>query len=109
MNKQNQAIDGEAKAKPEVMKLGLDLYARQVTECRQLDGSIPKPAGTVSIVAAPTPEQEQQRSVVRYRGQLLRDRRRARAQLASASYFSHLKFPPGSGNSRPSTFSLLAT
>ncbi len=44
MNKQNQAIDGEAKAKSEVIKLGLDLHARQVTECRQLDGSIPKPA-----------------------------------------------------------------
>jgi hypothetical protein len=40
----NQATDGEAKAKPEVIKLGLDLHARQVTECRQLDGSTPKPA-----------------------------------------------------------------
>jgi len=40
----NQANDGEAKAKPEVIKLGLDLHARQVTECRQLDGSTPKPA-----------------------------------------------------------------
>jgi hypothetical protein len=39
----NQATDGEAKAKPEVIKLGLDLHARQVTECRQLDGSTPKP------------------------------------------------------------------
>jgi hypothetical protein len=39
----NQATGGEAKAKPEVMKLGLDLHARQVTECRQLDGSTPKP------------------------------------------------------------------
>src|SRR5208282_2367381 len=38
----NQASDGEAKAKPEVIKLGLDLHARQVTECRQLDGSTPK-------------------------------------------------------------------
>jgi hypothetical protein len=63
----------------------------------------------MSIVAVPTPEQEQQRSVVRHRGQLLRDRRRARAQLASASYLSHLKFPPGFGNSRRSAFSLLAT
>ena len=26
----NQATDGEAKAKPEVIKLGLDLHARQV-------------------------------------------------------------------------------
>ena len=40
----NQATDGKAKAKPEVIKLGLDLHARQVTECRQLDGSTPKPA-----------------------------------------------------------------
>ena len=40
----NRAIEGEAKAKPEVIKLGLDLHARQVTECRQLDGSTPKPA-----------------------------------------------------------------
>ena len=31
------------KWKPEVIKLGLDLHARQVTECRQLDGSTPKP------------------------------------------------------------------
>jgi hypothetical protein len=31
----NQATDGEAKAKPEVIKLGLDLHALQVTECRQ--------------------------------------------------------------------------
>jgi hypothetical protein len=35
---------GQAKSKPEVIKLGLDLHARQVTECRQLDGSTPKPA-----------------------------------------------------------------
>ena len=40
----NQVNDGEAKAKPEVIKLGLDLHARQVTECRQLDASTPKPA-----------------------------------------------------------------
>jgi hypothetical protein len=33
---------GQAKAKPEVIKLALDLHARQVTECRQLDGSTPK-------------------------------------------------------------------
>jgi hypothetical protein len=45
MNHQRkQAIDGEAKAKPKVIKLGLDLHVRQVTECRQLDGSTPKPA-----------------------------------------------------------------
>ena len=43
-NNHNQASDGEAKAKPEVIKLGLDLHARQVTECRQLDGSTPKTA-----------------------------------------------------------------
>jgi transposase len=142
----------------------LDLHARQVTECRQLDGSTPKPAqkwdpwklldqierwvkagikvsscyeagacgywyhrelvqrgainfvvapqplenqrrkgqktdrldarallkqlesylrgnrDAMSIVAVPTPEQEQQRSVVRYREQLMRDRRRAEAR-----------------------------
>jgi hypothetical protein len=43
-NTDRQVSDGEAKAKPEVIKLGLDLHARQVTECRQLDGSTPKPA-----------------------------------------------------------------
>ena len=43
-NTDKQVSDGEAKAKPEVIKLGLDLHARQVTECRQLDGSTPKPA-----------------------------------------------------------------
>jgi hypothetical protein len=41
---EKQGTAGEAKAKPEVIKLGLDLHARQVTECRQLDGSTPKPA-----------------------------------------------------------------
>src|SRR5215472_13200529 len=43
-NNENQANGGEAKAKPEMIKLGLDLQALQVTECRQLDGSTPKPA-----------------------------------------------------------------
>jgi hypothetical protein len=43
-NIDNQTIDGEEKSKPEVIKLGLDLHAWQVTECRQLDGSTPKPA-----------------------------------------------------------------
>src|SRR5689334_14464905 len=38
-----QAKAAAAKAKPQVIKLGLDLHARQVTECRQLDGSTPKP------------------------------------------------------------------
>jgi hypothetical protein len=88
-NKHNQASDGEAKAKPELNKLGLDLQARQVTECRQLDGSTPKPAqnnlesylrgnrDAMSIVAVPSPEQEQRRSVVRHREQLVRNRRRA--------------------------------
>jgi hypothetical protein len=32
----NQTIDGEEKSKPEVIKLGLDLHAKQVTECCQL-------------------------------------------------------------------------
>jgi hypothetical protein len=39
-----KASDGRAQAKPEEIKIGLDLHARQVTECRQLDGSTPKPA-----------------------------------------------------------------
>src|SRR5438270_11923145 len=39
-----QPNDGTAQAKPQIIKLGLDLHARQVTECRQLDGSTPKPA-----------------------------------------------------------------
>ena len=43
-NNETQANGGEAKAKPEIIRLGLDLHARQVTECRQLDGSTPKPA-----------------------------------------------------------------
>ena len=42
-NNDKEGKDGEAKAKPEVIKLGLDLHGRQVTECRQLDGSTPKP------------------------------------------------------------------
>lgn len=162
-NNEKQTNGGEAKAKPEVIKLGMDLHARQVTECRQLDGSMPKPAqkwdpwklldqieswvkagirvyscyeagacgywyhrelvkrgainlvvapqpletrhkgqktdrldarallrllgsylggdqDAMSVVAVPTPQQEQQRSVVRYREQLLRDRRRAEAR-----------------------------
>jgi hypothetical protein len=43
-NQRKQAIEGEAKAKPKVIKLSLDLHVRQVIECRQLDGSTPKPA-----------------------------------------------------------------
>ena len=43
-NTDSQAKAGAAKAKPAIIKLGLDLHARQVTECRQLDGSTPKPA-----------------------------------------------------------------
>jgi transposase len=162
-NNRQSNSDGEAKAKPEAIKLGLDLHARQVTECRQLDGSTPKPAqkwepgrllnqvedwikvgikvyssyeagacgywyhreltkrwavnfvvaprllenqrskrqktdrldaralldnlesylrgnrDAMSIVAEPNPKQEQQRSVVRYREQLVRNRRRAEA------------------------------
>jgi len=42
--KPSQVIEAAAKAKPEVIKLGLDLHVREVTECRQLDGSTPKPA-----------------------------------------------------------------
>ena len=160
-NTDSQAKAGAAKTKPQIIQLGLDLHARQVTECRQLDGSTPKPAqqwdpgklldqveawvkagiqvysgyeagacgywfhrelvkrGAVnfvvaprplenqrtkrqktdrldaralldsldsylrgnreamSLVAVPSPELEQQRSVVRHREQLMRDRRRA--------------------------------
>ena len=43
-NTDNQTTDGEEKSETEVIELGLDLHARQVTECRQLDGSTPKPA-----------------------------------------------------------------
>ena len=43
-NIDNQTIDGGEKSNPEVIKLGLDLHAKQFTECRQLDGSTPKPA-----------------------------------------------------------------
>jgi transposase len=42
-NVDSQTKAGAAQAKPEVIKLGLDLHARQVMECRQLDGSTPKP------------------------------------------------------------------
>jgi hypothetical protein len=52
-NIHSQVIDGEAKAKPEVIKLGLDLHVRQVTECRQLDGSTPKPARQRAPIAQP--------------------------------------------------------
>jgi transposase len=45
MNKRHsKGSQGEANAKPEVIKLGLDLHAGQVTECRQLDGATAKPA-----------------------------------------------------------------
>lgn len=58
-----------------------------VTECKQLCFEIPG-FGPRKIaadfgggkVAVPTPEQERQRSVVRYREQLLRDRRRTEAR-----------------------------
>ena len=46
---------GQEKSQPEVIKLGLDLHARQVTECRQLDASTPKPAqkmGSVEVVGS---------------------------------------------------------
>src|ERR1700758_3039308 len=177
----NEATNGEAKAKPEVIKLGLDLHARQVTECRQLDGSTPKPpqkwdpwkllsqveewvkaeikvyscyeAGAcgywyhrelikcgavnyvvaprplenqrskhqktdrldarallnnlesylrgnrdaMSIVAVPSLEQEQQRSVVRYREQLVRNRRRAEARGRALALTQGILAPAGWG------------
>jgi transposase len=170
---------GRAKAKPEVIKIGLDLHARQVTECRQLDGLTPKPAQkwdpwkllnevqewvqggikvyscyeagacgywyhreliqcgainyvvaprvlenqrakqqktdrldaralldnlesylrgnryAMSIVAVPSPELEEQRSVVRYREQLLRNRRRAEARGRALSLSQGILVPRG--------------
>src|SRR6202047_3407156 len=178
-NTDKQVSDGEAKAKPEVIKLGLDLHARQVTECRQLDGSTPKPtqrwdpwklldqvegwikagikvfscyeagacgywyhrelikAGAVnfvvvprvlenqrskhqktdrldaralldrlesylhgnrhamSIVAVPSLQEEQQRSVARYRDQLMRDRRRAEARGRALALTQGILAPVG--------------
>jgi transposase len=174
-----QGKDGEAKAKPELIKLGLDLHARQVTECRQCDSSTPKPAqrwepwrllnqieewvragikvcscyeagacgywyhrelvnsgavnyvvaprrlanqwskrqktdrldarsllenldsylrgnrNAMSIIAVPSPEQEQQRSVVRYREQLIRNRRRAEARGRALSLTQGIVAPLG--------------
>jgi len=179
MNNHHHANGGEAKAKPEVIKLGLDLHARQVTECRQLDGSTPKPgqkwdpwklldkveewvnagikvyscyeAGAcgywyhrelikrgavnfvvaprplenqrrkhqktdrldaralldnlecylrgkrdaMSIVAVPSPLQEQQRSVVRFREQLVRNRRRAEARGRALALTQGILAPVG--------------
>jgi transposase len=180
MNKRHRKVsEGEAKAKPEVIKLGLDLHAGQVTECRQLDGATAKPAqqwspwkllrqveewvnagikvyscdeagacgywyhreltkvGAVnfvvvprqlenqytkhqktdrldartlldrlekylagnlyalSLVAVPSMEEEQQRSLVRYREQLLRDRRRAEARGRAIALGQGLKVPVG--------------
>ena len=181
-----QAKAGAAKAKPAIIKLGLDLHARQVTECRQLDGSTPKPAqkwgpdklldqveawvqagiqvyscyeagacgywyhrellkrGAVnfvvaprplenqrskgqktdrldaralldhlesylrgnrqamSVVAVPSPELEQQRSVVRHREQLMRDRRRAEARGRALALSQGILAPVGwCGGPRP--------
>jgi transposase len=178
-NNHNQASDGEAKAKPEVIKLGLDLHARQVTECRQLDGSTPKTAQkwglwkllnqveewvkagikvyscyeagacgywyhrelikcgainyvvaprrlenqrskhqktdrldaralldnlesylrgnrhAITIVAVPSPEREQQRSVVRHREQLVRNRRRGEARGRALALTQGILAPVG--------------
>jgi hypothetical protein len=38
--------------KPELIKLGLDPHARQVTECRQLDGSTTKAAAEMGSMEA---------------------------------------------------------
>src|SRR6202795_1844751 len=178
-NIDNQATNGEEKSKLEVIKLGLDLHVRQVTECRQLDGSTPKPAQqwdpwklldqvkdwvkagievyscyeagvcgywyhrelikaravnfvvvprplenqrtkhqktdrldaralldrlktylngnrhAMSIVAVPSLEEEQQRSVVRYREQLMRDRRRAEARGRAIALVQGIEGPVG--------------
>jgi hypothetical protein len=53
--KDRQTKGSEAKTKPEVIKLSLDLHARQVTECRQLDDNTPKPGagmGSVEIIGS---------------------------------------------------------
>ena len=42
-NLNSQPTAGAAQSKPKVIKLGLDLHARQVMECCQLDDSTPKP------------------------------------------------------------------
>ena len=178
-NTDKERSEGQAEAKPEVIKLGLDLHARQVTECRQLDGSTPKPAqkwdpwrllnqveewvkagikvyscyeagacgywyhrelikrgavnyvvvprplenqrsrhqktdrldaralldrlesylrgnrNAMSVVAVPSPEREQQRSVVRYREQLMRNRRRAEARGGSLVLSQGIVAPVG--------------
>jgi transposase len=178
-NLDNNSREGQAEAKPEVIKLGLDLHARQVTECRQLDGSTPKPAqkwapwklldqveewvksgikvyscyeagacgywyhrelinrgavnfvvvprrlenhyskrqktdrldargllnnletylrgnhNAMSIVAVPSPEKEQQRSVVRHREQLMRNRRRAEARGRALTLSQGIVAPVG--------------
>jgi transposase len=178
-NNGKQANEGQAKAKPEVIKLGLDLHARQVTECRQLDGSTPKRAqqwdpwkllaqveewvqagikvyscyeagacgywyhrelvklgainfvvaprplenqrskqqktdrldaralldnlerylrgnrDAMSVIAVPSAVQEQQRSVVRYREQLMRNRRRAEARGRALTLTEGILAPAG--------------
>jgi len=178
-NTDKERSQGQAEAKPEVIKLGLDVHARQVTECRQLDGSTPKPpqkwdpwkllnqveewvkagikvyscyeAGAcgywyhrelikcgavnyvvvprslenqrskhqktdrldaralldnlesylrgnrnaMSIVAVPSLEQEQQRSVVRHREQLMRNRRRAEARGRALALTQGILAPVG--------------
>jgi transposase len=178
-NTDQESSLGQAKSKPEVIKLGLDLHARQVTECRQLDGSTPKPAqkwdpwklldqvhrwveagikvyscyeagacgywyhrelinrgavnfvvtprplenqrskhqktdrldarallnnlesylrgnrDAMSVVAVPSPLQEQQRSMVRYREQLVRNRRRAEARGRALALTQGILAPRG--------------
>ena len=178
-NSDNERSEGQAEAKPEVIKLGLDVHARQVTECRQLDGSTSKPAqkwdpwklldqveewvksgikvyscyeagacghwyhrelikrgavnfvvvsrrlenhyakrqktdrldarallnnlesylrgnrNAMSIVAVPRPEQEQPRSVVRHRAQLVRNRRRAEARGRALALTQGIVAPVG--------------
>src|ERR1700747_1361101 len=184
-NIDNQATNGEEESKPEVIKWGVNLHARQVTECRQLDGSTPKPAqqwdpwklldkveewvkagskvyscyeagpcgywyhreltergavnyvvaprllenqrskrqktdrldarallgnlesnlrgnrDAMSIIAVPSPLQEQQRSVVRYREQLVRNRRRAEARGRALALTQGILAPVGCGGRRP--------
>jgi hypothetical protein len=49
----------------------------------------------MSIVAVPSPEQEQQRSVVRYREQLVRNRRRAEARGRALALTQGILAPVG--------------
>jgi transposase len=50
----------------------------------------------MSLVAVPSAEEEQQRSLVRYREQLMRDRRRAEARGRAIALGQGIEVPAGS-------------